>query len=201
MNEQLAKSILNVAKNPMSATAIAQSVGKSKGYMIQDELQSLVDSGDLIADDSGKFTTYKAANKVTVANSRNAAKTSAASTENTLVVDKAIPARENVPEGYSVSKHIVRKSDKAKGHIITLPNSSKVFVEDGYSLLVINNEPIKCVKSTTTAFSLIAKYATDHGMTPYTVENTMTGTVGKVEDIQSYSGIIDIRIRKNNKAA
>ena len=198
MNEQLAKSILNVAKNPMSATAIAMQVGKSKGYMIQEELQSLVDNGSLIADDSGKFTTYKVArNNVTVSNTRS----NSDNTQNTLVVDKAIATRETVPTGYSVSKHIIRKSDKAKGHIVTLPNSSKVFVEDGYSLLVINNEPIKCVKTTTTAFSLIAQYASDHGMTPYTVENTMTGTVGKVEDIQSYSGIIDIRIKKNNKAA
>lgn len=198
MNAEIAKSILKIAKNPMSATAIAMQVGKSKGYMIQEELQSLVDNGSLIADDSGKFTTYKVArNNVTVSNTRS----NSDNTQNTLVVDKAIATRETVPTGYSVSKHIIRKSDKAKGHIVTLPNSSKVFVEDGYSLLVINNEPIKCVKTTTTAFSLIAQYASDHGMTPYTVENTMTGTVGKVEDIQSYSGIIDIRIKKNNKAA
>lgn len=197
MNNEIVKTILKVAKNPMSATAIAQQCGKSKGYMIQDELQSLVDNGQLIADDTGKFTTYKVArNSVTVSN-----KSSSDSTQNTLVVDKAIPARESIPTGYAVSKHIIRKSDKAKGHVVTLPNASKVFVEDGYSLLVINGEPIKCVKSTTTAFSLISKYATDHGMTPYTVENTMTGTVGKMEDIQSYSGIIDIKIRKNNKAA
>ena len=196
MNAEIAKSILKIAKNPMSATAIAMQVGKSKGYMIQEELQSLVDSGSLIADDSGKFTTYKVnRNNVTVSNQTQD------NTQNTVVVDKAIVAKETIPTGYNVSKHIIRKSDKAKGHIVTLPNSSKVFVEDGYSLLVINGEPIKCVKTTTTAFGLISQYASDHGMTPYTVENTMTGTVGKIDDIQSYSGIIDIRIKKNNKAA
>jgi len=194
MDSNIANAILRVAKNPMSATAIAQKVGKSKGYMIQDELESLVEDGQLIADDSGKFTTYKVTNRVTVANTN--------SSQNTMVVDNAIPVRERIPAGYSVSKHIIRKSDKAKGHIITLPNNKgRVFVEDGFSLLVINGEAIKCVKTAATALSVISEYAAQHNMTPFTVKNSMTGTIGKVEDIQSYSGIIDIEITKNNKAA
>lgn len=194
MNSQIAQAIVRVAVNPMSATAIAQKVGKSKGYMIQDELESLVNDGTLIADDSGKFTTYKVAPRVTVSNSNRQ--------QNTQVVDSVIPVQQRVPAGYTVSKHIVRKSDKAKGHIITLPGSKgKVFVEDGFSLLVINGEAIKCVKTATTALSVISEYAAEHGMTPFTVKNTQTGTIGKVEDIQSYSGIIDVTITKNNKAA
>ena len=193
MDNNIVQAIKRVAVTPMSATAIAQKVGKSKGYMIQDELESLVNDGTLIADDSGKFTTYKLATRVTVSNDRP---------QNTVVVDNAIPQRKSIPAGYSVSKHIIRKSDRAKGHIITLPqNKGKVFVEDGYSLLVINGEAIKCVKTATTALSVISDYAADHGMTPFTVKNTETGTIGKVEDIQSYSGIIDVTITKNNKAA
>lgn len=193
MNNQLAQAIVRVATTPMSATAIAQKVGKSKGYMIQDELESLVNDGTLIADDSGKFTTYKVASRVSVSNSNR---------QNTQVVDSEIPVQQRVPAGYSVSKRIVRKSDKAKGHIITLPgDKGKVFVEDGFSLLVINGEAVKCVKTATTALSVISEYAANHGMTPFTVKNTLTGTIGKVEDIQSYSGIIDVTITKNNKAA
>lgn len=194
MDNNIAQAIKRVAVTPMSATAIAQKVGKSKGYMIQDELEALVEDGTLVADDSGKFTTYKVASRVTVSNNDRQ--------QNTVVVDNAIPQRKSIPAGYSVSKHIIRKSDRAKGHIITLPNNKgKVFVEDGYSLLVINGEAIKCVKTATTALSVISDYAADHGMTPFTVKNTETGTIGKVEDIQSYSGIIDVTITKNNKAA
>ena len=200
MNNTIESAILRNATTPKSATALALSVGKSKAYMIQNELDALVSRGELEADNSGKYTTYKAVSRrVTVSNT-------AAAQENTVVADTVAPAREAIPAGYSVSKMVVRKSDKKKGHQITLPGSTaqnpkKIFVENGYSLVVINGEAIKCVKTPTSAIKVIQDYASEHGMSPYIVRQTMTGTVGKVDDIQSFSGIIDLKVEKNNKAA
>jgi len=198
MDNVLASKILNAAKTALSATALANAVGKSKGYMIQEELDYLIGNGSLEVNEDGRFPTYVAkAGRVTV---RTA---SPAVVQNNVVEDGA-PEKIKVPAGYTVSKKKFKKDkdgNKVEGRVITLPNGESKFVKTGYTLVAINNETYKAVKSPAALVKVISEYAADKGMTPYVVRASDGGTIGDPSNAALAGGVVSYTIEKTNKAA
>jgi hypothetical protein len=199
MNTDVCSKILRVATYAMSATALAQKLGKSKGYMIADEIRHLVDNGQLVENTSGAYPTYKVAEQPV---STRACQTTARDT--TVVADTVTtPAANKLPEGYVVSKAGKRKSDNKVGRKVTLPNGTSYFVENGDTLVNINDgDYVKIITSKNGAVpeaqisTLIEQYTHERSMTAYTIKHKF-GSIGRDQAV----GVLDYKITKCNKAA
>lgn len=199
MNNEIAQALLTAAVYEMSATALAQKIGKSKAYMVQDEIDQLVAEGKLIKNDSGRFVTYKAAPQ------RVAVRTQTAS----VVEDSSASQDQELPAGYKVKKNsrgqiqkVQRKinGETVTGMNITTRTGDTYFVKDGSNLVVINDEAVGTVKTPAAAINAIARYAESHNMTAYTVRQN-DNSAARATDIRSQCGVIDVKVVKNNKAA
>ena len=197
INNDVCAKILRAATYPMSATALANKIGKSKAYMIADEIRSLVNSGQLTENTSGTYPTYK-----TVERQCPACTTS---TRDTTVVADTVqtPSQNKIPDGYTVSKAGKRKSDGKIGRKVTLPNGANYFVENGDTLVNINDgDYVKIITTKNGAVpeaqisTLIEQYTHERSMTAYTIKHKF-GTIGRDQAV----GVLDYKITKCNKAA
>ena len=195
MNNEITQKILRAATYSMSATAIAQKIGKSKGCQIADELDELVAEGKLACDDSGTYVTYKTVSQPVA---------TCCNKSTTVVADTVATAKNQaIPTGYTVSKVGKRKSDNKVGRKVTLPNGKSYFVENGDTLVNINDgDTVKVITSKNGAIpeaqlsTLIEDYTTQRGMTAYTIKHKF-GTIGRDQTV----GVMDYKITKCNKAA
>jgi hypothetical protein len=196
--------ILRAATYAMSATAIANKIGKSKACQISDDLEALVEAGKLAVDTSGRYPLYKTVRAKTnrTSNTTTVATTSS-NNNNSIVADGVSADTKSIPEGYSVSKLGKRKSDGLVGRKVTLPNGSAYFVESGDTLVNINDgDDVRIITSKNGAMpeaqisTLIEQYTKNNGMTAYTIKSKC-GCIGRDNTI----GVLDYKIQKCNKAA
>lgn len=180
----------------ISATALAKELGYSKAKSIMVALDECVTEGSVVVDTSGRFVTYKKApKKVVVAPSK------------TTVVDSVMP-EVDLPEatvgcdmdGYKMA-NIRYKGRAAKR--ITTPDGRNIRLETDDKLLVINDEPKFVVKTAEDVIKCIRKYALDHNMTTFTVNDIKQNKkIMNDKDIAIKDDhVLFLSIRKHNKAA
>ena len=180
----------------ISATALAKELGYSKAKSIMEALAECVTEGSVVADTSGRFVTYKKAPKKVVV-----------SPSKTTVVGSVIPEGD-LPEaavccdmdGYKMA-NIRYKGRAAKR--ITTPDGRNIRLETDDKLLVINDEPKFVVKTAEDVIKCIRKYALDHDMTTFTVNDIKQNKkiMNDKDVVIKDDHVLFLSIRKHNKAA
>ena len=177
----------------MTANAIAKAQGKTKARKgLKDEIAGLVADGTLVADNSGRYTTYSVASQtvnVTKSVPKKSIKTELKQ------APKSLPTK-------TVNGYVVTEKDGGKITIKT-PNGELVALGKKEYLLVINGTPTWAVKTAEDVLTCISSYATEKGFATYVVSNTATGKiVGSKDDIKlNNDRILMLDIKRHNKAA
>jgi hypothetical protein len=190
------RDILNALEYPMTATAIAHAIGKSKGSQIIEDIQELVHEGLIEVDDSGRNTMYKKVQR------RVAVRPTTATTVSDTNASNSVPRTHKLPDGYKAGKLRSDSDGKVYRNILT-PDGQKIKLFKGYTLLNINNgdKIVQVANPTIDGWTCINKYVEEKQFTNYKVELGGIGQIGKLEDLQSQSGILDVKITRHNKAA
>ena len=188
---------MNSLEYPMTATAIAHAIGKSKGSQIIEDIQELVHAGLIEIDDSGRNTLYKKVQRRSVA-----VRPTTTTTVSEVNDSNSVPRTHKLPDGYKAGKLRSDADGKVYRNILT-PDGQKIKLFKGYTLLNINNgdKIVQVANPTIDGWTCINKYVEDQNFTNYKVELCGVGQIGKLEDLQSQSGILDVKITRHNKAA
>ena len=195
---------LHASEAGLTATAIAIELGFSKATRIKADLDALVSSGMIIADDSGRYVMYKLApKKATVQKSEAAVEKKEEKV--TLVggekINDVIPvASDSKVNGFSISS--IKSDGKAMKRIVT-PEGKKIRLENDEKLLVINSKPEFVVKTAEDVISCIRKYAVDNGLNVFTVNDIQQNAkINNDKDVMVKDNhIMFLSIQKHNKAA
>jgi len=184
--------------NGLTATAIAKNLGHSKAAAIKDLLASMVNSGSIEIDSSGRYEVYKVA-------ARKVAKVEPTKEKVTIVdservAEKLPEASNNDLHGYHVDS--VKIKDKVMKRVTT-PDGKKIRMENDEKLFVVNNEPKYVVKTAEDVITCIRKYALDNNFTVFTVDDIKQNRkVSNDKDVVIKDDhILFMTIKKHNKAA
>lgn len=183
-----------------TANAIAKKLGLNKATKsLNTAIQELIEEGSVIADNSGRYTTYTKAGSSSVSKkSTTEAVTTSITKEASAVVETELPEA-NV-DGFKI------KNVKFKGKMvkkITTPDGKHVRLNEGERLLIINNKPEFVVKSADEVIKAIRKYSTDKGLSTFTVNDLkQNAKITGEKDIKiSDNHLLFMEIKKHNKAA
>jgi len=182
----------------LTATAIAHILGHSKAAAIKDLLTSMVSSGALEIDSSGRYEVYKtAAKKVAKVEPKKEVVTVVDSEK---VAEKLPAAQDRDLQGYHVDT--VKIKDKMMKRVTT-PDGKKIRMENDEKLFVVNNEPKYVVKTAEDVITCIRKYALDNNLTVFTVDDIKQNRkISNDKDVMIKDDhIIFMTIKKHNKAA
>jgi hypothetical protein len=182
----------------ISATALAKELGYSKAKSIMEALDACVSEGSIVADTTGRFVTYKKAPKKVVVKETDTKTTVVKSEKSDIDLPEACVGRDM--NGYKLT-NIRYKGRAAKR--ITTPDGRNIRLETDDKLLVINDEPKFVVKTAEDVIKCIRKYALDHDMTTFTVNDIKQNKkiMNDKDIIIKDDHVLFLSIRKHNKAA
>jgi hypothetical protein len=178
--------ILNFLRRSPASTAKAIAEGAFDKNKLSksdlNELEQLIDNGQVVADDSGRYTLYSVASAASVSPASGAKSTG------------DVPAMKL--EGFSAKR-------SGKGLVITSPDGQKFELEDDEYLLVINNKVEYTIKTPADVLSAITDFTSANGISTFTIKDLITNKEIKNHgDITLDSGrILCFRVEKHNKAA
>ena len=155
-------------------------------------LAGMVKEGEVVADDSTRYTTYSLASGTSV---KTGAVTKSVKADTKGADDvRALPTKRM--EGYTPFYKDGRLH-------IRCPNKQEVSLKDNEHLLVVNGVPMYTVETAKDVIACISDFAQEKGYATFVVSDiTSNKVIGEEKDIVlDESRILAISIRKHNKAA
>ena len=182
-----------------TATAIAHVWGYSKASSgVMNAIQEGVESGALVADNSGRYTIYK----VVAQGAPRTRVTREEALQICRIDDDDIPEADIASQyGYTLS---TKKSGDSYKIIIKTSDNKKLTMNAGEKLVIINGKPLYTISSADEVVGAIWKYAKDNNYAEYIVQDMLTSkkiTPGAADADFSERAIISLSIKKHNKAA
>lgn len=196
-----------ITSMPLSATSIAKKLGASKGSVIQDNLDELVANGDIEVDNSGRFPVYtKVSNNnrsVTVTNNTTLSSTDdgECSYIDSKGKAKSVTSDLTLTElyGYKMERPATNKSGQV-GTRVTIPSGKKIFIQEGMTLVIINDKPCYIVNSPVRLVEACHSYARDNNIAAYKITQLGVGVINNEDNIKM-SDIVSMKIDKIDKGA
>ncbi len=203
---------------PQSATAIAKKMGLNKGSQIQKYIDDLVDNDSIKVDCSGHFPVYtkkvlKRAKKITAVTKADVVDIYNKQSGECKVIPESgkmtnVAVDEEVYEeldSYKVIKPYTNKSGQVGARVVLpiIGNNGKkktVFVKDGMTLVVINDQPKYVVDTPARLIMACHTYAKENNITTYSITQAKVGQINGENDIKM-SDVVSMKIEKIDKGA